>query len=142
MKKALTIGLIFLGTLTYAQTLSGVKEASATIMSKDVQTTYYRNYTGTVSISVADMQKLDTLTVHNKSVATSGYKVMGFDFTVVLDANTKAVTKTEKGNTLSAASKTLLGQIKSGSKVYVDNVVAGDAVGKTVKAPGITFNVQ
>ena len=132
MKKIAALSLFFITVLTQAQ------ESPAT---------YFRNYTGTVTISKKEAMEMDTFKVHLKDskIDMNKFVVVSYDFTVVVDSkatNTNVKTLASKGNSLSTEAKELLKQVVAGSKVFVDNVSATDSKGKTVKASGITFKVQ
>jgi len=151
MKKAIVVSAIMMLTqLTHAQ--ENQKKGKENNSSKQVAetefpATYFKNYTGTTSISKKEIMNMDTIKVHAKDGKGNlkTFTVVSYNFTAGLDgkdANTDNKTLFCKGQTLTKENRELLKQIAPGSKVFIDNVTAIDSKGKTVKAAGLTLNVK
>jgi len=151
MKKIVLVSVVMMLTqLTHAQeNQKGVKENNSVkqVAQTERPATYFKNYTGTTTISKKEIMNMDTIKVRAKDEKGNlkTFTVISYDFTAGLDskaANASNKTLSCKGQILTKENRELLKQVVPGSKVFIDNVTAIDSKGKTVKAAGLTLNVK
>ncbi|MGZ3904127.1 MAG: GldM family protein [Bacteroidia bacterium] len=102
--------------------------------------TYFGTHTATSEIAKADLGNVSELIAKDECDAKKTATVESFEFTAMVGG--KPVVYTGKGNAISADMKKTLGEVKSGSKIFIDNVKAKMSDGSVKGIPGITLKVK
>lgn len=142
MKILITISLLFVFTLVTAQENKKINTETITIRKENQinqNVVYYKIYSGVASMSKKEILEMDTLTVGPKALKNAAV-ITSFDVSLIVKGVLHIVIS--KGNVLSKEVKTLLQQINSGNKIFIENVTAINVDGTINPVVGMTIKVK